>query len=93
MTLPFTGETMKNPKGKPCPVLDTCRVDFSQAKLGRKITEIFNFESRERLIITENLKPGAETLGQPEKFETLGEAVITRAEAARNQLGRKTFKL
>lgn len=61
--------------------------------LGRKITEIFNFESRERLIITENLKTGAETLGQPEKFETLGEAVISRAETARNQLGRKTFKL
>lgn len=39
MTLPFTGETIKNPEGKPCPVLDTYRVDFSQAKLGRKITE------------------------------------------------------
>lgn len=35
MTLPFTGETMKNPEGKPCPVLDTYRIDFSEAKLGR----------------------------------------------------------
>ncbi|MEZ0262981.1 MAG: ankyrin repeat domain-containing protein [Alphaproteobacteria bacterium] len=61
--------------------------------LGRKITEIFNFESRERLIITENLKTGAETLGQPEKFESLSEAVISRAEAARSQFTRKTFKL
>lgn len=61
--------------------------------LGRKITEVFNFESRERLIITENLKTGAETLGQPEKFETLGDTVIARAEAARAQFSRKTFKL
>lgn len=47
--------------------------------LNRKITEIFNFESRERLIISENLKTGLETLGTAESFNTLGDAVLARA--------------
>lgn len=47
--------------------------------LNRKITEIFNFESRERLIISENLKTGLETLGAAESFNTLGDAVLARA--------------
>ncbi|MCC7037528.1 MAG: ankyrin repeat domain-containing protein [Alphaproteobacteria bacterium] len=47
--------------------------------LNRKITEIFNFESRERLIISENLKTGAETLGVAENFTTLADAVLVRA--------------
>jgi hypothetical protein len=47
--------------------------------LNRKITEIFNFESRERLIISENLKTGAETLGVAESFTTLADAVLARA--------------
>lgn len=47
--------------------------------LNRKITEIFNFESRERLIISENLKTGAETLGVAEGFTTLADAVLARA--------------
>lgn len=47
--------------------------------LNRKITEIFNFESRERLIISENLKTGLETLGAAESFNALGDAVLARA--------------
>ncbi len=47
--------------------------------LNRKITEIFNFESRERLIISENLKTGAETLGVAERFTTLADATLSRA--------------
>lgn len=47
--------------------------------LNRKITEIFNFESRERLIISENLKTGAETLGVAESFTTLADAILSRA--------------
>ena len=39
MALPFTGETLANPEGKVCPVLDPSRVDFSKAVLGRKKTE------------------------------------------------------
>lgn len=40
MTLPYTGETLVNPEGKTVPVLDRARVDFSQAGLGRKKTEM-----------------------------------------------------
>ncbi len=47
--------------------------------LSRKITEIFNFESRERLIISENLKTGVETLGVAESFTTLADAILSRA--------------
>lgn len=39
MGLPYTGETLANPEGKVCPVLDPSRVDFSNAVLGRKKTE------------------------------------------------------
>ena len=55
--------------------------------INRKITEVFNFESRERLIMTENLKTGAETMGAPEKFETLAEDVVIRAEQRLKSLG------
>jgi hypothetical protein len=39
MKLPYTGETLANPEGKVCPVLDVSRVDFTGAGLGRKKTE------------------------------------------------------
>lgn len=65
--------------------------------IGRKLTEIFNFESRERVLITENLKTGAENMGKPEAFDTLTEGSIKAAEAMLRQLnaeaGRKTFTL
>jgi uncharacterized protein len=57
------------------------------ASVGRKLTEIFNFENRERVLITENLKTGVETMGQPEKFETLGAETVQRAEDKFRALG------
>lgn len=47
--------------------------------LGRRLTEIFNFESRERLIIAENLKTGAENITPPASFDTLAEGVLKKA--------------
>lgn len=65
--------------------------------IGRKLTEIFNFESRERVLITENLKTGAENMGKPEGFDTLNETSIKTAEAMLKQLtvqaAGKTFTL
>ncbi len=65
--------------------------------LGRKITEIFNFETRERLIITENLKTGAETFSQPESFDAISAANVQRAADALKSLSgdgqKKTFSL
>lgn len=55
--------------------------------LNRRITEVFNFENRERVLITENLKTGAETMTQPEKFETIAEDVIARAAERLKALG------
>lgn len=69
----------------------------SSEAIGRKLTEIFNFESRERVLITENLKTGAENMGKPEAFDTLTEGSIKAAESMLRQLnaeaGRKTFTL
>ncbi len=55
--------------------------------LGRKLTEIFNFESRERLTITENLKTGAENVSQPVSFDDIGTAAVEKALEAFRQLG------
>jgi ankyrin repeat protein len=55
--------------------------------LNRRITEIFNFATRERLIITENLKTGAETQGAPESFDRIPEAAVQAASAAFARLG------
>jgi hypothetical protein len=55
--------------------------------LGRKITEIFNFESRERTVITENLKTGVETLSPPESFDRINEDALRRALAEFRKLG------
>ena len=49
--------------------------------ISRRLTEIFNFGSRERTVITENLKTGAETMTPSEKFETLAEDTVAQAEA------------
>lgn len=54
---------------------------------GRRLTHIFNFESRERIIISENLKTGAENITQPEKFDTLEEAHVSAALEAYRKLG------
>jgi ankyrin repeat protein len=55
--------------------------------IGRKITEIFNFESRERTVITENLKTGAETLSPPESFDRINEEALRNALAEFRKLG------
>ncbi len=67
--------------------------------IGRRITEVFNFAGRERLIITENMRTGAETTTQPEKFENLPEETVRQATEALARLGgggdapKKTFNL
>ncbi len=69
----------------------------SSEAIGRKLTEIFNFESRERVMITENLKTGTENMGKPEAFDTIAEGSIKTAEAMLKQLNadaaRKTFTI
>ncbi|MBI3440717.1 MAG: ankyrin repeat domain-containing protein [Proteobacteria bacterium] len=45
----------------------------------RKLTEIFNFESRERLMISENLQTGVEATMPPVSFETLTEVALDKA--------------
>ena len=55
--------------------------------IARKITEIFNFESRERTVITENLKTGAETLSPPESFDRINEEALQKALGEFRRLG------
>lgn len=57
--------------------------------VGRRLTHIFNFESRERLIISENLKTGQEAVTPPEKFDTLEPAHLEKALAAFRENGGK----
>ncbi|TAL27640.1 MAG: hypothetical protein EPN97_16815 [Alphaproteobacteria bacterium] len=47
--------------------------------LGRRLTEIFNFEARERMIISENLKTGAENITPPASFDTLADGILKKA--------------
>lgn len=55
--------------------------------VGRKLTEIFNFAGRERIVITENLKTGAENMSAPESFDAIGETSVREALHAFRQLG------
>ena len=57
--------------------------------VGRKLTEIFNFTARERIIITENLKTGAENMSAPESFDNLNEHMLREALSAFRKLGGK----
>lgn len=65
----------------------------ASAAIGRKLTEIFNFESQERVQITENLKTGAESIGKPERFDALTEDTVARAAEMLKQLSSKSFRL
>lgn len=56
---------------------------------GRKLTEIFNFSSRERIIITENLRTGAESMSPPDSFDNIAEEAVQQAFDAFTQLGGK----
>jgi hypothetical protein len=44
--------------------------------LQRKITEIFNFETKERMTVTRNLKTGAESVGDTEPFASLAQEAV-----------------
>lgn len=44
--------------------------------LSRRLTEIFNFETRERVTITENLALKTETMGPHESFDTISDAAL-----------------
>lgn len=55
--------------------------------INRRITEIFNFETRERTVIAENLKSGAETLTAPESFDDVAEEALRKALAEFQRLG------
>ena len=59
----------------------------SYPDIGRKITEIFNFESRERTVITENLKTGAESLSTPERFDHINADALQKALSEFRKLG------
>lgn len=50
----------------------------SSLVLERQLTEIFNFESRERRVLSENLKTGAET-SEDASFDDLAPSVIKKA--------------
>jgi ankyrin repeat protein len=45
----------------------------------RRLTEIFNFETRERVTISENLSLRSEAVGPRESFDTIAEEALTRA--------------
>jgi len=49
------------------------------APLSRRITHLFNFQSRERMTISENLKTGAEVTLPPQSFDTIDRAAIETA--------------
>ena len=55
--------------------------------LSRRLTEIFNFETRERMIISENLKNGAENITPPASFDALEEGALKKAFDAFRDLG------
>ena len=57
--------------------------------LGRKLTEIFNFETLERMTISENLKSGAESLGNAEPFASVPAAALKTAMNELLKLGGK----
>jgi hypothetical protein len=55
----------------------------------RRLTEIFNFTARERVVISENLKTGAEALGAHESFDDISEDALAAAWATFKKLGGK----
>lgn len=63
-------------------------VEISPA-LERKLTEIFNFESRDRMIIVENLKTGAERILPLESFDALPEETLRKVFGKFTELGGK----
>ncbi len=64
------------------------RVSVHPALL-RRLTEVFNFESRERFTISENLRTQAETVTQPMSFDATPEGLLDKALRALRDLGGK----
>jgi ankyrin repeat protein len=48
-------------------------------QIARRLTSVFNFETRERHAISENLASGAEIVQRPENFDDLSETLLRRA--------------
>lgn len=59
------------------------------APLSRKLTTIFNFATRERLVITQNLTTQQETMAAPENFSAVPPAVLEQACSAFEACGGK----
>jgi ankyrin repeat protein len=57
--------------------------------LGRRLTEIFNFEARERITITENFTLKTETMGPHENFDNIGDEALRKAFDEFRRLGGK----
>jgi ankyrin repeat protein len=55
-------------------------------ELGRRMTEIFNFESRERTVISENLNLRTEAING-QSFDKIGEEALTKAVSEYRKLG------
>ena len=55
--------------------------------INRRLTEIFNFETRERTVINENTRSGVENTSAPENFDTIAEAALRKALAEFMKLG------
>lgn len=55
--------------------------------INRRLTEIFNFETRERTVINENTRSGVETTTPPESFDAITEAALRKALAEFVKLG------
>ena len=58
--------------------------------LVRRLTEVFNFESRERMIISENLKNQAESITPPVPFDETPVPLLKKAFEALRNLGGET---
>lgn len=55
--------------------------------LSRRLTEIFNFETRERIAITENLALKTETMGPHESFDSVTDEALRKALTEFQRLG------
>jgi ankyrin repeat protein len=56
----------------------------------RRLTQVFNFETRQQLVFSENLRTRAETAATPVSFDDLPQAVIEKALAEFTRLGGTT---
>lgn len=56
-------------------------------QVARRLTEIFNFESQSLIVVTENLKTGAESVTPLTPFSALTDAVLQNARDAFTRLG------